>query len=91
MLVAYRPNVQCLRNLKVKETRTNSTSPTDFVSIQTLSHIFSMYFPYSASNIATKMNAKLSTIYDKAVSWTSFSDEGQDQLTWGKPSLRISY
>eukprot|EP00571_Detonula_confervacea_P016014 CAMPEP_0172307988 /NCGR_PEP_ID=MMETSP1058-20130122/8723_1 /TAXON_ID=83371 /ORGANISM="Detonula confervacea, Strain CCMP 353" /LENGTH=1152 /DNA_ID=CAMNT_0013020311 /DNA_START=101 /DNA_END=3559 /DNA_ORIENTATION=- len=37
-----------------------------------------------ASNIATKMNAKLSTIYDKAVSWTSMCDggSGDDQLPW---------
>lgn len=38
-----------------------------------------------ASNIATKMNAKLSTIYDKAISWTSSCDgggSGVDKLPW---------
>ncbi len=43
----------------------------------------------SASNIATKINAKLSTIYDKAVSWKSCSDESrgiEDLLPWGESS-----
>lgn len=38
-----------------------------------------------ASNIATKLNAKLSTIYDKAVSWTTESDGnsgGEGGLPW---------
>ncbi|KAL7551535.1 hypothetical protein ACHAWF_014721 [Thalassiosira exigua] len=38
-----------------------------------------------ASNIATKINAKLSTIYDKAVSWTSACDGAHnrdDSLIW---------
>lgn len=50
----------------------------------------------SASNIATKMNGKLSTIHDKAVSWTSTCDPKNpsldtDSILWvgERPTLVI--
>jgi hypothetical protein len=46
-----------------------------------------------ASNIATKINAKLSTVYDKAISWTSSCDDRSnvEQLPWvgGRPTLVV--
>ena len=48
------------------------------------------YLQHSASNIATKTNAKLSFMIDMAVSWTSALDDvrgefsGDDVIPWGK-------
>jgi eukaryotic translation initiation factor 2C len=46
-----------------------------------------------ASNIATKINAKLSTVHDKAISWTSSCDNGsnENQLPWvgERPTLVV--
>jgi len=46
-----------------------------------------------ASNIATKINAKLSTAHDKAISWTSSFDDrsNADQLPWvgERPTLIV--
>jgi eukaryotic translation initiation factor 2C len=46
-----------------------------------------------ASNIATKINAKLSTVHDKAISWTSSCDNGSNEnnLPWvgERPTLVV--
>ena len=97
MLVAFSLNVQWRRNMNRKETKTSSkyclqvfnNSPI-IRSYFLISCCHSMYLlSGSASNIATKINAKLSTIHDKAISWKSCSDESlgsDDSLPWGESS-----
>ena len=83
----YNLNVQWWSNSIARKTKTNSKFPRLHAVYQQIWIIIhSLLFAFSASNIATKVNAKLSTVYDKAISWTSSCDDG-NELPWGKWNL----